>query len=167
MNITEHQKAKEEAIVTKRAKAKAYLMDQYAKSGNQQAVHDTDQLIQVQEQVRQHGMDDASFEYLLQFVLDSDKPRNLRQRAVATFAKPIRDNQIPMNDPKHERLLQMARQLLSDREWTMRIAGLSYLAGYRALGAEERIKECLKDPDQRVATFAQHALDSLNTKSAT
>lgn len=165
--MDEHQRAKDAAIAATRGKAKSNLVNRYTELGDGQAVYDTDQLVEVQEQVRRQGIDNASFEYLLQFALDPTKPKNLRQRAVATFAKPIRDNQIPMKDPKHERILQMARQLLSDKEWTMRIAGLSYLAGYRDLGSEDRIKAALNDPDKRVAEFAQRVLDSLKAKITT
>lgn len=162
--MNEHDR--EKALVARRAQAHQLLLKQYAGEKDITAMADTDQLIQVQEHVRQHGLDAASFEYLYRFAGDETKDRVLRQRAIASFVKPIRENQIPMSDPRHERLLGLARRLLADKEWTMRIAGLSLIAGYRDKGAEEQVRLLTRDPDVRVSDFAKRALDSLGEAKA-
>jgi hypothetical protein len=147
---------------TNRRKTKTILASHYAKEKNSAALGDLQALFNCQNNVRLHGITDESLTFLVKFIANPKKDRTLRQRALSTLIKPLRNNQIKMRTPEILQVQKLYLGLLKDKQWSMRFGGLAFLAGFRDKSERPLVEEMMKsDPDKRIKDYASTVLHTV------
>lgn len=149
----------EATVEEKHQRAIAKLREMYQREKDERSLGDLQRLVDCQNQIRKNGLDSVSFDLLMELASDPKGDRTIRQRALSSLVKPLRDNQIKMNTPEMARVQALYREMLKDEHWTIRYGGLAFLAGFRDAREVHLVRDMQhSDPDQRVRDLATSIL---------